>query len=130
MWNPFKKPTNYPKQILHPKQLELINHIDETLVDLHQGMPVSGEMSINLLGIPFRNTLLPLNMILDYVSLQTGNGYVPRSIAFLVDTSGNWILLYAVRDTIGSDDILTTLFLDALQRTNNSRSQYEARPIS
>lgn len=119
MW-PFK-PTNHPRQVLHPKQLELLNQIDQSLVEAHKNKPITGQMKVCLLGIPLRTTLLPLSMITNDITLEYGDAYIPRSVALIVDSSGNWLIYYAIRCSEPSDDATINLFIDVLNRTNNAR---------
>lgn len=120
MW--FKKLTQYPKQVLHPKQKALLEYIDQTLIELHENKPVNGQMNIKFVGVDFRSTLLPLSFIIDKMQLELGTGYIPRSVALLSDPRGNWLIYYAVRSETGTDEITTALFLDVLARTNNART--------
>lgn len=117
----FSKPTNYPKQILDPKQLALINEVDQALVNAHSTPRFGTQMKVCSTGVSFRNTFKSLEDIVKNINLEFGDSYIPRSIAFLVDTDGNWIILYAIRCDIGSDPITTTMFIELLGRTNDAR---------
>jgi hypothetical protein len=126
MW--FKKLTNYPRQVLHPKQLALIEHVDNELVKAHNGKIIARpntEMNVCVLPIPFHKTILPLNFIINDIELETGESYIPRTVAFLTDANGNWYVLYGIYSTDSTNDLLSLLFIDALTRTNNARSKGE-----
>jgi hypothetical protein len=118
----FYQKTSYPDQQLTEKQLDLLNRIDTSLVVAHSGKPISGQMTIRMTGVPFMSTVLPIERIAYRITLEYGDSYIPRSIALVVDSEGNWLFLYAVRTEQGSDDVTCKLFLDALNRTNNARS--------
>jgi hypothetical protein len=113
--------TSYPKQELLDKQIDLINHLDITLIDLHKSRPIHGEMCVKMTAIPYRYTLMSVDAILKKLPLEIGSSYLPRSVAFIVDEDGNWVFLYAIRCDVGSDQVTTKLFIDALTRTNNAR---------
>lgn len=120
MW-PFKSKPKYPKQVLTDTQRELLDYIDNKLVELHQTKHVSGQMLVKMTGVPFLSTILPVQSIQKNIGLEAGESYVPRSVALVVDHDGNWMYFYAVRSSVGSDDITSRLFIDALVRTNNAR---------
>lgn len=119
MW-PFKC-TNYPKQELTDKQKELIDKIDLSLVNAHANKPFRGAMCVKMTGVPFMQTLRSVDFMSERITLEYGDAYLPRSVALIVDTDGNWIFMYAVRCDEGSDEVTTKLFLDVLGRTNNAR---------
>ena len=119
MW-PFKK-THYPKQELSDKQKELLDRIDIALVNAHSGKDFSGQMCVKMTGVNFMSTLRSVDFLTEHITLEYGDAYIPRSIALIVDPDGNWIIMYAVRCKEGSDQITTTLFIDALSRTNAAR---------
>jgi len=120
MW-PFKK-TNYVQQELADKQLDLIARIDESLVAAHIDKVFAGKMLIKTTVVPFISTLLPTDTIRRRISLEYSESYIPRSVAFIVDSYGNWIFLYAVRSEVGSTELVCTMFVELLTRTNNARS--------
>jgi len=111
----------YPAQTLSDKQVEILDYIDHTLVELHKDQPVIGEMKIKLTGVPYMKTMLPTDAITKRIGLEPGNAYIPRSVALVIDSEGNWTFFYAVREVVGSDDITNRLFIDCLNRTNNAR---------
>ena len=117
----FKSNTNYPKQELSDKQKELLDKIDLSLVNAHANKPFSGAMCVKMTGVPFMQTLHSVDFMSERITLEYGDAYIPRSIALLVDPDGNWIIMYAIRCEKGSDQITTTLFIDALSRTNGAR---------
>jgi len=116
----FAKPTNYAPQVLSEKQLALVNEIDQTLVTLHSGS-LAGEMKVCAQSIPLYSTVLSIDTLMSRLKLEVGDAYIPRSVAFINDFNGDWVFLYAIRCANGSDAITTTLFIDALGRTNNAR---------
>lgn len=120
MW-PFNKKNTGLVSVFTDKQKEVLKFIDDKLIELHAGKAVRGEMNIKLTGVPFINTFMPLSVILSHIALEAGESYIPRSVALVIDQEGNWCFFYAVRDTVGSDDISKRLFIESLNRTNNYR---------
>ena len=118
--NWFKRNTNYPEQVLNNKQLQLLDMVDQKLTELHPKFANAG-MRIEAVEIPLVHTIMPLALIMKNITLKTGIGYIPRSIALVVNSTGNWVILYAIRDTVCSDTIATTMFVELLNRTNNAR---------
>ena len=117
----FAKKTNYPPQVLTDKQLEILNFIDQSLVIMHKDKRITGELCVNTAVVPYMATLLPASNIMSRISLKNGEFYLPRSVALVVDSDGNWQFMYGLRCEKGSDPITTTLFIDALNRSNNAR---------
>jgi hypothetical protein len=117
----FKSPTNYPQQVLTDNQLEILNFIDQSLVDMHKDKKITGELCVKSTVVPYMATLLPAGNIMSRISLKNGEFYMPRSVALVVDSDGNWQFMYGLRCEKGSDAITTTLFLECLNRTNNAR---------
>jgi len=114
--------TSYPDLQLTDKQNELISRVDEHLVAAHQGKAVFGQMIIHMTGVPFMSTIFSVDKMMQNLHFEYGTSYIPRSVAFHVDSSGNWILTYAVRAEEGSDAVTTSLFTELLNKTNNARS--------
>lgn len=118
----FVRNTNYPTQQLSEKQKEVIELLDNSLVELHQEKAVEGAMSLKCVGVAFMDTVrYDAARLHEKLRILTGNAYMPRSIAFNVDADGNWVFIYAVRESEGSDPISQRLFIDALNRTNTAR---------
>jgi hypothetical protein len=117
----FFSKTKYPPQQLSDKQKELIEHIDNALIEAHKGKHVIGSMTVKYTGIGFMRTLMPVSNLVDQITLEYGDAYIPRSVALIIDTYGNWVFAYAIRTETGSDALTTMLFIDALNRTNNAR---------
>lgn len=120
MFNFLKAHTHYPDQVISDKQLQLLEMIDNKLIELHPKF-ADAPMRIECVSIPLIATIMPLNLIIKKLSFKLGVGYIPRSIALVVDSSGNWVILYAIRDSVCSDSIATTMFVELLNRTNNAR---------
>jgi hypothetical protein len=120
-WLKFWFVPTYPKQALSSKQVEILDYIDQTLVEMHGNKPVIGEMKVKFTGVPYMSTMLNTDTITKRIGLEPGNAYIPRSVAFVIDSEGNWTFFYAVREADGSDDITNRLFIDCLNRTNNAR---------
>lgn len=119
--------TNYQPQALSDKQKELIAAVDNELVKLHNDKNNAGEMKMKIHErvIPLIYTPLPVSMLVKKLDLGSGDMYIPRSVAFITNTSGDWVVLYAVRvnsEAQGSGSVTTTLFIDALNRTNSARN--------
>ena len=112
---------SYPVQELSDKQKELLDLIDSKLIEAHKGKLITGQMAIKYTGISLMRSLLPINNIVNHLKLETGDAYMPRSIALIVNSDGDWVFVYAVRTETGSDALTTLFFIDALNRTNNSR---------
>jgi hypothetical protein len=125
--NIFKKKTNYPKQQLPPKAVALIERLDTALVE--ESM-VGEHFSIIHIVIGMMDQIRSVDTLLDMtLKLLTDNFmYLPRSIAFTVDNSGNWNLFISVYRPIEvtfNKDIASTMFIDLLARTNNARMEIE-----
>jgi hypothetical protein len=120
------RPTNWYRNLVRPqvlfqKQKDLLDVIDNVLT-INNPLPPTGQMKVYVIAIPFYFTILPLSVIMDKVTLIQGKGYIPRSISFVVDPDGNWLCHYALREEIGSDLVTTSLFIEAMSRTNNART--------
>ena len=120
MFNWLKTNTRYPEQVLSDRQRQLLDLIDNRLTELHPKFANAG-MRIEAVDIPLVHTIMPLALIMKNITLKTGIGYIPRSIALVVNSTGNWVILYAIRDTVCSDTTATTMFVELLNRTNNAR---------
>lgn len=137
--NIFKRLTRYPKQVISSKALDLIELLDNHLCEIHTAncsevtdLRSAYMMKIKSVEVPLMNQFLPISVIFnqmkssimksDYAT-QSSTAYLPRSVAFITEADGTWVFIYAVRDKIGSSRISTKMFIDCLNRTNNSRSK-------
>jgi len=119
----FSKQPKYEGQALTDKQKDLIAQIDNKLVELHKDTKVGGDMFVTMTTIPFMSTILPVDNLIPRILLEQGKGYVPRSVAFIVNPAGDWVLLYAIRKDVeqGTSIVCNTMFLNLLGRTNDAR---------
>ena len=122
MKNPFRRDINYKPTTFNEKQLLLIETIDQELTALHDHY-ADEPMKIHARSIDLFVQRLPVNIIVKKIQLTLGNAYIPRSVAMISDSTGNWVIYYATRDSTGSDTITTSLFIDILNRTNNARNE-------
>lgn len=121
LFNFLKKNTNYTPQQLTDKQSLLIELVDYKLIEMHDGK-FDGETVVKEIVVPLMSTVLPVSVILDKMPLEKGDGYIPRSVALVVDPMGNWRFYYSIKQMGATTDELTAnLFMSALNRTNDAR---------
>lgn len=122
----FKQNTNYPPQVIPEKALSIIELLDEHLSSTSTSIDDS-KLSLVHFQLELRDQLRSNDAILKFFKseLLSCYYYIPRSVAFVVDQSGTWHFIIGVRRQYYTEtnDIHTTLWLDALTRTNNARTQ-------
>lgn len=123
--NLFKRDTNYPKQVLTHKQKSLLDEIDSFLSKRCTLDTANTNMVVKTIKIGLFSQHYGVGYIMGYVQSAVateGFGYIPRSIALIVDPDGTWSFYYAVRTTDkGCDSTTAELFVNALSRTNDAR---------
>lgn len=121
----FAKPTNYVPQALSDKQKVLIEMLDAHLVNVCSSTTDNTVMSLKSVNLGLFNQHYGVAYILAHLRkeiVSEGFSYIPRSIAFITQPDGTWTFVFALRATSGSvDEVVSTLFLDALIRTNAAR---------
>ncbi len=118
----FARKTNYKVKQISDKQKELLDLIDNKLSELHAGR-YDGAIKVKMISVPLAFAMLPNALIFSQLNIEQGSGYIPRAVAFNVDTYGNWIFTYALREEVGSDEITSNLFIECLNNTNEARSE-------
>ena len=119
MW-PFKR-TNYPKQVLPPKALEVIEQAD----NFFSNQSIQNECDLFILErqISLRDQFKSVKSIVDHITKDTTGYYLPRSIAFYIQADGTWVFLIGIRCNQLSDTTSVGMWLEILNRTNNARSK-------
>lgn len=121
----FATKTNYASQVLSDKQRAIIAALDEHLVKHCVAATADTNAVIKSVKISLFVQHYGVGMLLGHLraNISTeGVGYVPRSIALIVEPDGTWAFYFAVRTTsLGSDPITIELFSNALGRTNDAR---------
>ena len=118
MW-PFKK-TNYPKQVLPPKALEVIEKCDTLF--LEQSIQNDCDLFILERQISLRDQFKSVDQIVKAILKDTTGYYLPRSIAFYINADGTWVFLIGIRCNQLPNETLTGAWIELLQRTNNART--------
>ena len=121
---PTKRPIDYGPQILSEKQLFLVEQFDAHLLQLHSTSILENtSMKIKSIEIPIQYQYFDQDRLLNLLTkdIKKSQGYIPRSVALIVDADGTWIFLYAIRETIGSTKPTTQMFIELLNKTNNAR---------
>jgi len=121
----FTKKTKYAPQVLSSKQKSIIEALDAHLVKHCTASITDTNVVIKTTKISLFFQHYSVGMILGHMRANIateGYGYVPRSIALVVDPDGTWSFYFAVRTTeAGVDDTTAELFSNALARTNDAR---------
>lgn len=120
MWNPFKKQTNYPKQILPPKALEVIERCDN--IFLEQSVQNDCDLFILERQVSIRDQFKSVDVIVKAITKDTTGYYIPRSIAFNIDADGTWHFYIGIRCNQLSSTTTQNLWLHILTETNAARS--------
>lgn len=122
-WPDVPQVIDYPKSVLSDVHLTLIDFIDSMLVERHIHTATVSDMRVCRCSIPIIDQGRSLDRLqkMLYMQVQVGGMYIPRSVAFYVESDGTWVFLYAVRGSTGSDDITKSMFIELLTRTNNAR---------
>jgi hypothetical protein len=118
----FGTKTNYPKQTIPPKALQLINEIDSYLVS----NATSGDnFTLVQLTLDIVEQYKSVDSLLNLFKLQFKGdyAYAPRSIAFVINANGQWQLFIGIRRIYPStiESITIDMWVDLLNRTNSAR---------
>lgn len=120
MWNLFKKRTNYPKQVLPTKALEVIEQADNFFTN--QSIQNDCDLFILERQISLRDQFKSVKSIVDHITKDTTGYYLPRSIAFYIQPDGTWCFLIGIRCNQLSNSTTVGMWLELLTRTNAARS--------
>jgi len=117
MW-PFKK-THYPKQVLPPKALEVIERCDTLF--LEQSIQNDCDLFILERQVSLRDQFRSVKDITNAIVKDTTGYYLPRSIAFNIDADGTWHFYIGLRCNMLGNETTNNLWLHLLTETNNAR---------
>jgi hypothetical protein len=123
----FKKKTNYPPQQLPPKAVALIERLDTLMVE----MSTSGKhFSILHIVINMMDQVKSVDRMLNIIPkmIEDEFMYMPRSISFVIDNNGTWHLFIGVYRQVEKamdNNIVETMFIELLGKTNNARMEIE-----
>jgi len=116
---------NYADQVLDTKILDILDRLDSYLSEHSAVVTDDSVMVIKAYKIALFSQILPVVKVLGNLRSKLPETfiYIPRSIAFIHEFDGTWTFFVALRETGSSvDEIVSTLFIDALIRTNAARS--------
>lgn len=117
--------TNYPKQILNDKILQILDAIDSALTAGSATMPAESIMVIKPYKIGLINQLSSVSKVATTITSAVPSGYVyiPRSIAFVTEADGTWCFRIAFRESGTMDIDKVEMFCELLARTNDARTK-------
>ena len=116
----FQKRTHYPPQQIPDRILDLINQMDTKLVD--QSTVNDHPLELVEISIPLHQQFYSNDKLFKMIKLPIGY-YLPRSIAFYINASGDWKFIIGIRTPNGISNMTTAdMFIELLTRTNNSRT--------
>ena len=121
----FAKKANYAPQALNDKQKAIIEMLDAHLVSVCSSTTDNTVMALKSVNLGLFNQHYGVAFILAHLRKEIvaeGFAYIPRSIALITQPDGTWTFVFALRATAGTvDELVSTLYLDALTRTNAAR---------
>lgn len=117
--------TNYLPQVLSDKQKAILNEIDILLTQRCTLDTTGTNVVIKSAKLGLFSQHYGVGYIMGYMKsaiATEGYGYIPRSVALIVDPDGTWSFYFALRTTgSGDSEIVAELFSNALARTNDAR---------
>jgi hypothetical protein len=125
--NIFKKRTNYPKQQLTDKQKELLDLIDNYLVEKSDSKLISTTLGVKSFKIGLFSQHLSREKLFSYFTSKMEHdkiGYIPRTIALVVDADGTWCFYIGIRDNSKCHETALELFFECVNRTNQARVDF------
>ena len=119
------KKTNYPTPVLYTRILDILNSLEQHLVETSENDFSTSHFTIVKLSINLFDQLRSDEFIVNYfkANIEPNYTYIPRSLAFAINTEGDWQVFAGIRRTTPStiDDITLSLWSDLLNRTNDAR---------
>ena len=117
--------TNYPKQALDPKILEVLDSLDSQLVAGSSACIPDASMVVKFAEISMFYSVKSVDAIVAAVltTVPETYFYIPRSIAFFIDEQGSWCFSIAVREVGSMTPLEVKYFTQMLGRTNDARTK-------